>query len=90
MEEIIEKIKDLQHLVRELAIDYFCFDAKILLFYSSDPYKVLSMIDENSLKEFVDNMKDMIEYYELDEDDTEILISEVNSFLEMLSKIIKK
>lgn len=85
MDNIIEKIKDLQYLVRELAIDYFCFDAKITFFYTSDPYKIYELIDKEAIPEFKDTMKDMIEYYELSDDDAEVLNDEVNLFIKLLS-----
>lgn len=95
IEKIIELILDLQYLVQELATDYLCFDHRVILFYMMDPYQVLMKITDNVLEDetlvsLVNQLKDFINYYEINEDDITLLKDNVLNLCLHLNVDIKK
>ena len=89
---LCEKIADLQYAVKEMAIDYFCFDYKITAFYMMNPLQVLQHItdninlvgDDTKVKSLVDQLRDFIEYYEVTPDDVEVVKTLTHDLLVLL------
>lgn len=81
LHHLVEKIADLQYAIQDMCIDYFCFDYKIISFYMMNPLQVLQHITDNidlvgdktKVDLFVTQLKDFIEYYEVQNDDVDVL-----------------
>ena len=98
IEYIVEKIADLQFCIQEMAIDYFCFDYKIITFYMMNPYTILEHIvsninlvaDEVKVKELIDQVQDFIDYYKVSEDDVYVLHESVKVICGLLGVDVGK
>ncbi len=94
LELLVEVISDLQYLVQDMAIDYFCFDHRVVLFYMMDPYQVLMKITENiekveseGMSGLIEQLKDFITYYEINDDDIDLLYENLVRLCEGLDRV---